>query len=187
MKMVLSGQVKGVIRVVIVICLLVVALFNVVGYYFNCKYISVFAAVAEVDKYEVRNELLMDAMNQVGVNNPESAAKVWANGLKARSAALQYSVLGTKLRQEYAKQLDENYPNWVTGMSSPWVDSYKITDVSAAGDDRYAIKVSFSTATSAGPAGDYNALLIVAREGDFWRIADISADKELYPYIGFSL
>ena len=186
MKMVLSRQVKGIIRIVIILCLLVVALINVIGYRLDCKYISVFAAVAEVDKYQVKSDLLMEAMNQVGVSTPESAAKVWANGLKTRSAALQYSVMGAKLKKEYASQLDKNHPNWVTGVSSPWVDSYKITDISAAGDNQYAIKLCFSTVTSAGSAGDYNAVLIITRDGDFWRITDISPDKGLSAYMGFN-
>lgn len=184
MKLVFSKKVKSFIGIVIGICFLMIAVFNVVGYVFDCKYISVVAAIAEVDKYEVRSRLLMDAMNQVGVCTPDDAAEVWANGLKTRSAALQYSVLGTELKQEYAKQLDKNFPNWVTGMSSPWVASSKIVSISATGTDQYAIQLAFSTATSTGPAGDYNAVLIVMKDGKFWRITDISADKGLYPYIG---
>ena len=186
MKMVFSKRMKGFVGIVIGICLLIVSLLNVVGYFFDCKYISVFAAVSEVDKYEVRSRLLMDAMNQVGVCSPDDAAEVWMSGLEARSAALQYSVMGTELKKEYVKQLDENYPNWVTGISSPWVSGYKVTNMSATGADQYVIKLSISTETSAGPAGDYNAVLIVMRDGNFWRITDIYADKELYAYMGFN-
>lgn len=185
-KMVFSGRVKRLIGIVIGICLLIVALFNVIGYFFDCKYISVAAAVAQVDKYEVRSRLLMDAMDQVGVGTPEDAAVVWANGLETRSAALQYSVMGTELKKEYAKQLDKNYPNWVTGVSSPWISAYKITNIETIGVNQYAVRLTLSTATSSGPYADYNAVLIVVLEGDFWRITNISADPGLSAYMGFN-
>ena len=47
------------------------------------------------------------------------------------------------------------------------------------------MKFVFSTKTSAGPAGDYNATITVEKEGDYWRITKINADKELYVYTGF--
>ena len=66
---------------------------------FNIKYISVVKAVSEVNKYEVRNELLMQAMDNVGVCRPEDASTVWAEGLMKRSAAMQYSVMSAKLKE----------------------------------------------------------------------------------------
>ncbi|MDP4152762.1 MAG: hypothetical protein Q8865_04870 [Bacillota bacterium] len=159
-------------------------LLNAAGYLFDFKYISVVKAVAEVDKYEVRSRLLMDAMDYVGVCKPEDAATVWATGLMHRSAAMQYSVMAKKLRDEYAKQLEKNNPNWVTGVSSPWVDSFKIVDIKNEGGD-YLIRLLISTKTSAGSAGDYNAMLTVSKEGDFWRITRLAMDKELSVYTGF--
>lgn len=184
MKLLFSKQVKRFVGLVIVVCLLVAALFNAAGYFLHCKYISVAAAVAEVDQYEVRTRLLMDAMDRVGVCAPEAAAVVWADGLKSRSGAMQYSVMDSKLKKEYVKQLDQYNPNWVTGMSSPWIESYKITNQTQTGSDQYSIRLSFSTATSGGPAGDYNAALTVVKDGDFWRITKISADVGLHPYMG---
>lgn len=185
MKIIVSKKAKCLSGIIAGVCLLLIALFNMIGYLFDCKYISVFAAMAEVDKYEVRSQLLMEAMDQVGVCIPEEAAEVWANGLKTRSAALQYSVMDKELKTEYAKRWEENAPNWVTGVSSPWVTSYQIVRIDAPEEDSRIIKLIFSTETSTGPAGDYNAILSVIREGDFWRITEISADKGLYPYTGF--
>jgi len=45
-------------------------------------------------------------------------------------------------------------------------------------------RLVFSTATSSGPAGDDNTVLTIAKDGDFWRIIQISADQGLYPYMG---
>lgn len=186
MNVIFSKRMKMLIGIIISICFLLIGLLNVVGYFTGCKYISVAAAVAQGDKYEIRSRLLMEAMNQVGVCSPEDAAEVWANGLEMRNGALQYSVMDAELKKEYAKQLDENFPNWVTGVSSPWVSSYKITNISAVSADQYSIQLTLSSATSAGPAGDYNVVLIVRRDGDFWRITDISADRDAYAYMGFN-
>jgi hypothetical protein len=160
------------------------ALLNFAGYIFNIKYISVVKAVSEVNKYEVRSELLMQAMDCVGVCCPEDAAKVWAQGLMKRSAAIQYSTMSIKLKEEYAKELEYTFPNWVTGVSSPWISGYEIKS-SQQTDNSYIYYLILSTATSAGPAGNYNAVLIVAKENNFWRIINIKTDKELYPYTGF--
>jgi len=173
----------------IVACIVVlsVVVFNFIGYIFNWKYLSSFASAAEINKFEVRSQLLTEAMKQVGVCTPEEAATVWANGLKMRSAALQYSVMTGELKKIYAQQLEKNAPNWVTGMSSPWVQSYKILKVEDTGNDTYTVELVFSTMTSTGPAGDYKAVLSLVREGSFWRIKKISMDEGLFPYTGFSM
>lgn len=158
---------------------------NAVGALLGNKYISVIAAVAEVDKYEIRSRLLMQAMNEVGSCRPQDAAKVWAEGLKKRSAAMQYSVLSTALKQEYARQLEQTAPNWVTGVSSPWIYHYEITQIHRPDESTCLFTIKFYTATSAGPSGTYSALLTVGKENDFWRITNIAADKELLAYTGF--
>lgn len=185
MKIILSKNVKWLGGVILGVCLLAVILLNVVGYVFDCKYISVFAAVAEVNKYEVRSELLMDTMNYVGVCCADDAAKVWAEGLKMRSAAMQYSVMNKILKAEYTGQLEDSFPNWVTGMSSPWIDSYQVVRIDKPSDTRSIFELKFSTATSTGPAGDYKAVLTVDQEGELWRISKIILDTGLAPYTGF--
>jgi len=159
---------------------------NLIGYIFNCEYISVFAGMAQADKFEVRSRLLMEAMNYVGVNSPEEAAAVWAKGLRMRSAAMQYSVMSRKLKEIYESQLERSAPNWVTGMSSPWVDSYSIVKQEQINNDSYIVELLFSLATSTGLAGNYRAILNVDREDGFWRISKISMDTELFPYTGFT-
>ena len=78
------------------------------------------AAVREEDD-AIKVQLLMDAMDEVGVCRPEQAVDVWARGLMERSAAMQYAVMTDSLREKYVKSLAKNAPNWVTGLSSPWV------------------------------------------------------------------
>jgi hypothetical protein len=181
----ISKREKILISIAAGVFLLAVLLFNTVGYLFDWRYVSVFAAVSEVNKFEVRSELLMEAMDQVGVSKPEQAAEVWANGLVARSAALQYAVMTKTLKDEYAARLEETFPNWVTGVSSPWVDSYKITRSEVTSEKSRVFGLTFSLKTSTGPAGTLNAILTVVREGDFWRITKITADEGLDVYTGF--
>jgi hypothetical protein len=179
-----SAEVKW-LGVVISTFLLTLILINGIGYLFDWKYVSVFAAVAEVDKYEVRSELLMQATDEVGVCTPEDAARVWAEGLKKRSAALQYVVMTKELKDKYAKQLEKSASNWVTGMSSPWVEGYEIIWTNTPAENYQVIELVIATATSTGPAGDYRAVLTLQHEGDFWRIKKITMDAGLYPYTGF--
>jgi len=185
MKIMVSKNAKRFGIAVLATCLALVLMFNAVGYLFDWKYVSVFAAAAEVNKFEVRSELLMEAMEQVGVCRPEAAAEVWANGLEARSAALQYAVMDDELRQDFAARWEENAPNWVTGVSSPWVESYEIVRTTEPSKGSRVIELRFSTATSTGPAGDYNAILTIEQEGDFWHISKISMDEGLHVYTGF--
>lgn len=185
MKVYLLKQSKNILGLCLVGVLVFLLVLNVFGYLFEFKYISVFQAVAEVNRYEVRSELLMEAMNNVGVCKPEQAAEIWANGLMMRSAAMQYSAMSRDLKKEYAKQLEETFPNWVTGVSSPWVESYKIRKVETPNENRRIIYLTISTLTSTGPAGDYHAELTVDREDEFWRISKIKADKEFRVYTGF--
>jgi len=184
MKIIRLPQNKYIISIGIFVLLL--ALFNFLGYVFDIKYISVFKAVEEVNKYEVKSQLLMQAMDYTGVCNPEDAAKVWSKGLMKRSAAMQYSQMSKSLKDRYASSLEQIFPNWVTGLSSPWISGYEITK-SDETDNTFIYHIVFLTQTSTGPAGNYNAYLTIAQEDGFWRIIQIITDKELYPYTGFKL
>ena len=66
----------------ILFCLIVYALINIVGYIFNCKYISAMTAINQADDYQVRSQLLMNAMNEVGACDPKDAAEIWASGFE---------------------------------------------------------------------------------------------------------
>jgi hypothetical protein len=184
MKIISSNKAKQMSITTVIIVLLIIVLFSLFANFIDIKAV---ATALNINKYEIRSDLLIAAMDNVGVCKPEDAAIVWSNGLKMRSAAMQYSVMTKKLKTEYAAQLEEGFSNWVTGMSSPWVDSFKIAKSDKLNDNIYTFNVVFSTMTSTGPAGDYNAKLNVIKEKDFWRISNIVMDNELYPYTGFNL
>ena len=133
----------------------------------------------------MKNRLLMEAMDDVGVCRPEQAVDVWVRGLMKRSAAMQYAVMDGVLRKEYAASLEKTAPNWVTGTSSPWVSGYAIGRVTETAQGQQLYTISVMTETSTGPAGEYLAVLALHKDGDFWRIGGISADDELSAFTGF--
>lgn len=140
------------------------------------------AQPGQVDPYKTRSELLMDAANYTGVFTPEQATEVWAKGLEGRSAAMQYTVMTETLKKKYAEQLDALRSNWVTGGSSPWVQSYTITEADKTDDAHTEISLRIETVSSYSPSEFYEARLWLIREGEFWRIDRIWTDKRLYPY-----
>lgn len=171
--------------IAVALCLLTLILLNAIGYFTRCSYISVFAAFAQVGDSDTQSRLLMEAMDMVGVSTPEEAANVWATGLIRRSAAMQYAVMTSALRQEYERVLEDTAPNWVTGVSSPFVESFYILNKESPNENERIIELLFSTATSTGPAGSHLARLSLVQEGEFWRIAKITTDNALCPYTGF--
>ncbi|MGE5553809.1 MAG: hypothetical protein ACM3XZ_07810 [Betaproteobacteria bacterium] len=64
--------------------------------------------------------------------------------------------------------------NWVTGVSSPWVDKFEVTSARKAGEKEWEFEVTFAMVTSTGPAGTDVAKLVVERHGDFWYISSLS-------------
>ena len=153
----------------------------------DLNYVNILDAVAQPapGDFEVRSRLLMEAMDFVGACCPEDAAVVWAEGLKNRSAALQFAVMTARLKDAYARRLDETAPNWVTGISSPFISAYQIINTKEISKTLQSITLLFSFATSAGPAGEATAVLDIAQEGSFWRIVNIDAEETLFPYTRF--
>ncbi len=132
----------------------------------------------------VKVRLLTEAMDDVGVCRPEQVVDVWVRGLIKRSAAMQYAVMDESMQKEYTKSLERTASNWVTGVSSPWVCGYAIGRVTETAQGLQLYTISVMTESSAGPAGEYLAVLAIYQDGDFWRIGGISADDELSAYTG---
>lgn len=136
---------------------------------------------------EINNKLLLEAMNNLGVYTPTEVAKIWASGLKNRNAALQYSVMNDELKEKYKIDLEKNAPNWVTGFSSPWIDSYSILSIKNPSLDVYIVEILFYFSTSVGHYGSSKAFLNISRNNSFFLINKISMEDFLYPYTGFTL
>ena len=141
---------------------------------------------AQTDELESRIRLLEQAMAHVGVCSPEDAVDVWVQGLMERSAAMQYAVMSPALKVQYAKALKKTAPNWVTGVSSPWVSGYTVIEVDENSQQMKLFSLSVTTQTSTGTSGTYLAVLALEPHGAFWRIGGICTDEELLIYTGFN-
>lgn len=98
-------------------------------------------------------------------------ANTWAEAVKNRDGKAQY-VLMTK---EFQKKVYEEFKglNWVTGTSSPWVESYTVTAQDGGA------RVTFAYATSTGPAGSYSQDLTFKNEDGVLKIDAISELQEV--------
>jgi hypothetical protein len=139
----------------------------------------------DIVQCSVQRDLLKDAMSYVGVDTPKKAVDVWSEGLKQRSAAIQYSVMTKELKDIYEKDLKERNANWVTGMSSPWVDSHEITNEKKVNDKTQIFEVKYNTATSAGESEPFTVILEVIKDNDFWHISKVNGDESSTAYTGF--
>lgn len=139
------------------------------------------------DEDEINHELLLEAVEPLGVCTPIETAQIWASGLKSRNAALQYSVMTNELKEKYKIDLKKNFPNWVTGVSSPWIDSYSILSVKNTSFGIYIVEVLFYFSTSEGHYGSSKAFLNISSKNFFYKINKISMENFLYPYTGFTL
>lgn len=111
--------------------------------------------------------------------SPEVAAQTWAKGVKERNGAEQYAALSTDLRNQMKDSFAQN--NWVTGVSSPWVESYQVTHEQRLDSNTFQYHVEFNYATSTGPAGQSVEQVTVKRDGDRWFISQLSSHPQQTP------
>jgi len=107
--------------------------------------------------------------------NPRDAVEKWAKGVMARNGALQYAVLSPELR-EANLSLYEGL-RWVTGTSSPWVESFEIVGEREIPGEAWEYEVVFDTATSTGPAGASVARVSVRRAENRPRLSRQLSDE----------
>ncbi len=75
--------------------------------------------------------------------NPETAedaVKMYAEAVKMRNGFVQYALFDDKMREERYDEFKDSA--FVTGVSSPWVDSYEITQLD---ENLYSIKFTYKT------------------------------------------
>ncbi|MGE5607265.1 MAG: copper amine oxidase N-terminal domain-containing protein, partial [Bacteroidota bacterium] len=100
---------------------------------------SVFIEVKETEAKQSQVRLLEEAL---APKDPLNAAETWARGVKTRNGALQYAVMSPELKKEhFAKFVDSN---WSTGVSSPWVESYEITEKHNFNNEIFRFEIEFS-------------------------------------------
>jgi hypothetical protein len=89
-------------------------------------------------------------------------ARQWAQAVMDRDGKAQYDLLSTQLQT--ASYASYKAGDWVTGVSSPWVQSY---EVSMNGDNAV---MTYTYATSEGPAGRSQETLSFIEEDGKLRI-----------------
>ena len=129
----------------------------------------------------VNGELLIKVYNKTGQENnfnnliaefelpitAEDTVKMYAEAVKMRNGAVQYGLMSDELRDK--KYYEFNELGFVTGTSSPWVDSYEIENI---GDNIY--KVIFHLRTSV--LTDLITSIVkveLIQDGNYWRISSI--------------
>jgi len=107
----------------------------------------------------------------IAPTSPEEAVEQWAKGMKERNGALQYAVLSPELKKEQYSNYERC--GWITGVSSPWIEEYKILSESKTGDGTWTYEIQFSLKTSTGPAGTFVTKVAVKQYEQNWYVAQI--------------
>ncbi|MEH7504167.1 hypothetical protein V7152_19495 [Neobacillus drentensis] len=116
-------------------------------------------------------ELLQD---WIAPQSAKEAVKTWAKAVKLRNGAVQFAVLSPDLQKQTKGTFEEL--NWVTGLSSPWVDKYPILKRSKTDKEVWVYTVEFRLATSTGYAGSVRAYLTIENLNEKWVITGIKSD-----------
>lgn len=176
--MILKRKIKTSINVIILSFILVFINFSNIFCNENDNIVSDDKSVYTL-QIEERSKLLTEALDEFGANSKEQAINIYAKGVKTRSGPLQYSVMCKKLKDEFAKTMeeDENYA-WVTGVSSPWVTDYKIMNIEKESSNEYKVTLVFFLETSSGPFGTSKTILTINHKNNKWCITNIQEEMQ---------
>jgi len=97
----------------------------------------------------------------------EDAVKMYAEAVENRNGAIQYALMSDELREKRYDELKEL--GFVTGTSSPWVDSYEIERL---GENYYKIVFVLKTSVPTDLV-IWTVNLKLMQDGDYWRISSI--------------
>jgi len=104
---------------------------------------------------------------------PLTAVKTWAEGVKMRNAALQYAVMNPELKKEHYAEFAAM--NWSTGTSSPWIESYQIMSDTKVDATTYRYEVAFTFTDSTQSKFTNTQYVIVKQYDDKWLLAEIGS------------
>jgi hypothetical protein len=130
--------------------------------------VVIYTYISASDSLSRQITLLQDALAPTA---PGEAVEKWAKGIKERNGALQYAVLSPELKKQ--KLSDYEHVGWVTGVSSPWVENFKILKETKINEASWEYKIQFNWATSSGPAKPTEVNLTVKQDGQNWYISQV--------------
>ncbi len=117
---------------------------------------------------KMRIQLLEQALSP---KDAISAAETYAEGVKMRNGAQQFAVMSPGLREEkYSYFADLN---WVTGTSSPWIESYSIKEVAKIDDTSFRYEAEFNYTDSTGSKFTEKEYITVKNFNDTWLVSSI--------------
>ena len=131
----------------------------------------------ETEPEKMRVNLLEKALKP---HDPLTTAKAWAEAVKTRNGAWQYALLSPELQKEYYDSLKEM--NWITGVSSPWIDKYKVTERYRIDEELYRFAVEFTYTDSTKSNFTTKEYITVRKYEDAWlvtMIEKIEAEGEI--------
>ena len=104
----------------------------------------------------------------------DETVQKWAEGVRTRNGALQFAMFSPKVKEKELSSF-EKLGGWITGVSSPWAESYEISKGIPKTQDSFEFQVKFSMATSDGKGFMINNVL-VQRNNKNWYISEIRAE-----------
>ena len=123
---------------------------------------------------EERVEMLEES---IVPTTPKATVDTFAKAVKSRNGAVQYALFPKEIRVGLTKSMENSH--WVTGVSSPWVETYRIiSQKEKVKNKRIEYIVEFDLFTSTGKAGKDQARLTVEKIGEKWLITSLGPVSE---------
>lgn len=121
-----------------------------------------------------QNKLLIEAIDKFGAKSKDEVISIYAQGIKERNGALQYSVMCPKLKESFKQDMENNQNySWVTGYSSPWVKDYKVIYEKKNNNCLYTVVIKFYWETSSGPFNESETKISIINKNNRWCITKI--------------
>ena len=87
----------------------------------------------------------------IAPQSPQAAVEAWAHSVQTRNGGLQFAILSSELRQVHQTTYEESA--WMTGASSPWIESYRVIEEIQEAADLWHFEIEYKLMTSTGSAG----------------------------------
>lgn len=113
----------------------------------DAKTNSVIIDSTELEARKLQIQRLEEAIKILTPQDQLGVVKTWAEGVKRRNGVLQYTVMSPELQKQMYDYFVSLY--WVTGTSSPWVESYEIKEIYKS-EKTYRYEVEFTYTDSTG-------------------------------------
>ncbi len=124
--------------------------------------------IKEIEAQKAQVQLLEEAL---APKDPLAAAKTWAEGAKTRNGAVQYAVMSPELKKEsYSGLVDSN---WATGVSSPWVLGYEITEKYNFNNEIYRFEIDLTYTDSTKSTFSTKEYITVKNYDGNWLVSSI--------------